>query len=87
MNRLLDKVKVLMLESGYSIEAIKKVVDSFNHFFEYISRNKLENEFMEVIGSFRTNVLRRIGRKPASNIAGVAEFNGTSPTSLLLKVV
>lgn len=85
MNRLLDEVKVLMLESGYSIEDIKKVVDSFNHFFEYISRNKLENEFIEVIGSFRTNVLRRIGRKPASNIASVAEFNGTSPASTFIK--
>ena len=46
MNRFLDEVKVLMLESGYSIEDIMKVVDSFNHFFGYISRNKLENEFM-----------------------------------------
>ena len=85
MNRFLDEVKVLMLENGYSIEDIKKVVDSFNHFFEYISRNKLENEFMGVIGSFRTNVLRRIGRKPASNIASVAEFNGTSPASTFIK--
>ena len=86
MNRLLDEVKVLMHESGYSIEDIKKVVVSFNNFISYVSRNGLEQELDEYIPAIKNNVLKRIsGGKNSSNIASVAEFNGTSPASIFVK--
>ena len=86
MNRLLDEVKVLMHESGYSIEDIKKVVASFNNFISYVSRNGLEQELDGYIPAIKNNVLKRIsGGKNSSNIASVAEFNGTSPASIFVK--
>lgn len=86
MNKVLDEIKVLMHENGYSIEEIKKVVDAFNNFISYVSRNRLDKELETYIPSIRNKVLRRItSKKSASNIAGVAEFNGNSPASTFVK--
>lgn len=86
MQNLLNEVKVLMHESGYSIEDIKKVVETFEHFFDYVLRNKLEKEFDNFSDFFRNNVLKRIdNNKGAANIASAAEFNGTSPASSFIK--
>ena len=86
MNKVLDEIKVLMHENGYSIEEIKKVVDAFNNFISYVSRNILGKELETYIPSIRNNVFRRItSKKSASNIASVAEFNGTSPASTFVK--
>ncbi len=86
MNQLLDEIKVTMHNNGYSVEDIKKVVDSVKQFIDYVSRNRLGMEFLEHIGSFRNNILKRInGRKSVSNIASAAEFNGNSPASAFIK--
>ena len=47
MNEFLNEVRVLMREKGYNAENIKRVIDSLNNFFNYISRNSLQNEFID----------------------------------------
>ena len=66
MNKVLDEIKVLMHENGYSIEEIKKVVDAFNNFISYVSRNILGKELETYIPSIRNNVLRRINSKKSA---------------------
>ena len=86
MNELLDKVKVLMHENGYSIVDIKMVVDSFKEFYSYVSRNGLEKEFEKFLPTINNNVTRRIKeKKNVANVASVVEFNGTSIASLFIR--
>mgnify|MGYP003296910732 CR=1 FL=1 len=86
MNEFLNEVRVLMREKGYNAENIKRVIDSLNNFFNYISRNSLQNEFIDNFDSFKSNIFRRInGQKNVTNIESVAVFNGTSFASTFVK--
>ena len=79
MKEVLVEIQDLMVNNGYGVEDVKRVTESFNHFFAYISRNNLEEEFSSCISSFKFEVLKKIRNKRyGSNIANMAMFNGTS---------